>query len=78
MVSWVIITIGLWVSWNYTNLESQSALYSILCPLLLFVFLVSFLMKLVLFLGHGNDRSGHEGHGGAFWGGSSGGDGGTC
>lgn len=84
MISWIIILIGLWVSWSYTDLGSQSALHSMVCPILAFVFLVSLIIKLVVLIGPDSGRGGHGDSGGGFWGGSGGGggdcggDGGSC
>lgn len=82
MISWIVILIGLWVSWSYSDLEAQSALYSMVCPLLVFVFLVSLLIKFVVLIGPESGRGGHGDGGGGFFGGSGdgggGGDGGSC
>ena len=83
MISWIVIIGGLWASWSFSDFESQSTLYNMVCPLLVFVFLVSLLIKLVVFFGPESGRGGHGDGGGGFFGGSGGdggcgGDGGSC
>lgn len=60
MKSLTIILVGLWLSWSYTNLSSSSALESVVCPVLVFVFLVSLAFWVVARFESG---SGHGGGG---------------
>ena len=74
MKSLLVILIGLFTSWRYTDLSSDSSLCSVLAPLGVFVFLVSLGAWLVLKAGFGGRTDGGAGsHGGE---GGFGGDGG--
>lgn len=75
MKSLIIILIGLYASWHYTELTSESAIYSALAPFGVFVFLISLCFWLVLKGGCGDRSDGGSGcHGGE---GGFGGDGGS-
>lgn len=82
MLSWLITSVGLCLAWIYTDLESESSLYSTVCPILVGVFLMTLAVKIVLLLGPENAK----GDGGSFGGsggfgsgdGGCGGDGGGC
>lgn len=83
MKSLIVILIGLFVTWHYTDLSSDNAFQSVLLPILVFIFLVAFAMWLVLKAGFGRrvDRDGYSGSGdggdgGGFFDGDGGGDGG--
>lgn len=85
MLSWVIITLGLGTTWYCSDVSSPSSLYNIVCPVLFFVFLISLIVKMVLWMrrhnmsndtgGWGNDisygesRERDSGSGGFFSGG---------
>lgn len=72
MKSLVIILIGIYLSWLYTDLSSEQLLPGVLAPLGLTVFIISLLLWLVL-----NTTVGHStGDSGFFSGGDGGGDGG--
>jgi len=58
MKSLIIIIVGLLLSWKYTNLSSPSALESMVCPVLVFVFLVSLALWVVVKFESGSGRSG--------------------
>lgn len=74
MKSLIIILVGLYASWHYTELTSESAVYSVLAPFGVFVFLISLGFWLVLKGGYGGRSDGGSGyHGGE---GGFGGDGG--
>lgn len=72
MKSLIVILTGLYISWRFTDLESESLLLSGLAPFGVFVFLVAFCMWLVLKAGFGARTSSGDGAGGTF---SEGGDG---
>lgn len=85
MKSWLVVLIGLLVSWHFTDLHSSNKLYGILAPALFLIFVVALIR---LLLGRrtgsqsdgGGDSGGFWGDGSSFWGGdngdSGGGDGG--
>jgi len=77
MKSWIVITIGLLASWHYTDIASDSVWQNVVCPALVFIFLVSLLIKVAVLFGPDDGRGGHmggiDGGGGGF-----GGDGGDC
>lgn len=78
-MSWVLNIAGLVASWYYTDLESESSVQNMLCPILVTVFLIIILVKFVLLLGPKSGRGGDDG--GSFggfggdgnWGGGDGG-----
>lgn len=77
MINWIILSIGLITSWNYTDLESESAFSSMVCPVLVLVFIALILLKLVAQMGPESGRSGYsDGYGGGGFLGDSGADGG--
>jgi len=76
MTSWIIVIFGLVASWNYTDFESESAIFDTVCPVFVFIFLVATLIKFVLLIGPDSGRSGHDGGSGSFGGFGGGGDGG--
>ena len=74
MKSLLIILIGLYASWHYTDLSSENSVYSVLAPLGIFVFLISLGFWLVVKAGLSGRSDGGSGfHGGD---GGFGGDGG--
>jgi hypothetical protein len=77
MKSLIIIIIGLYASWHYTDLSSSNVLISALAPFGVFIFLVCFAIWLVLKAGFGarTDDRGYFSRGTDF-GGDGGGDGG--
>jgi hypothetical protein len=76
MKSWVITLLGLGVSWHYTDLNSESSLYSTFCPIMVAVFLIATVIKLAT-LSSGSKGGGFGGgSGGGFWGDGGSGDGG--
>lgn len=79
MKLFVVIVVGLFLSWHYTDLSSESAFRSVFLPILVFLFLVALAMWLVLKAGFGSrvDRDGTYGggaggDGGGFFGGGDG------
>ena len=77
MGSWLVIILGLIGSWQYANLESSSAIQSVLCPLMFGLFLIALLVKIVVLLGHKTSGRSGSGFTGDFGGDNSlGGDGG--
>lgn len=74
MKSLLIIVIGLFASWHFTDLSSDSTLYSVLAPLGVFIFLISLGIWLVLKAGFGRRDDGGAGYLGSD--GGYGGDGG--
>ena len=73
MKSLIIILIGLYSSWHFTDLSSESSLYSIVAPIGVFVFFISLALWLVLKAGFGgkaDSSGGNLGSGGGFDGGS--------
>lgn len=56
MLSWIIIVLGLWGSFTYSDLKSQSVLYHTVCPVLAVAFLIALAIKVVL-LGRGGKGS---------------------
>jgi len=74
MKSLLIILIGLFVSWYYTDLSSKSSVYSLLAPLGVFVFLIALGFWLVAKAGCGGRADGSSGYHGCD--GGFGGDGG--
>lgn len=65
MLSWIIIILGLLGSFHYSDLESQSVLYTRVCPVLVAVFLIALLVKVI------SSGRAHKGAGGSY---SDGGD----
>jgi hypothetical protein len=61
MKSWLVILIGLPGTWHYTDIASDSRVYSLLLPILFFVFLVTATIKIAIKLGPGG---GHSSYGG--------------
>ncbi len=43
----IIILVGLFVSWHYTDLNSSSVLHSIVLPIVMFIFSVALLIWLI-------------------------------
>jgi hypothetical protein len=55
MNSWLVVLIGLGVSWHFTDLHSPNKLYGIFAPACFLIFLLAFIR---LLLGHSsNSRS---------------------
>ncbi len=75
-MSWIINILGLLASWYFTDIESDSVLQGIICPIFIGVFLISIVVKVVFLLGPDSGRGGSGGDGGGFLGGGDGGDGG--
>ncbi|MCV6610995.1 MAG: hypothetical protein OIF55_09530 [Amphritea sp.] len=79
MKSWIVIIAGLAASWHYTDLASDSGLYSTLMPLLVFFFLVALLLKIVFsFAGQRASNSDSNSHSHADTGFFGGDDSGGC
>lgn len=74
MKSLLIILISLYACWHYTDLSSDIAIYSVLAPLGVFVFLISLGFWLVAKAGCGGRADGSSGYNGGD--GGFGGDGG--
>ncbi|MES9942975.1 MAG: hypothetical protein ABW104_05585 [Candidatus Thiodiazotropha sp. 6PLUC2] len=74
MISWLVIVVGLYLSWNFTELESASSLQNTLCPILVFLFLIALLVKIVFLMGPSSGRDVGSGGGGFFGGDGGGGD----
>jgi apolipoprotein N-acyltransferase len=77
MKSWIVTLTIMYFSWHFTDVRSESALYSVLLPLItlflaLYIFL-KILAKLGLLNGGSSSGGGFGGDGGGF-----GGDGGGC
>lgn len=70
---WLIIFGGLAAAWHFTSITSESVFQNTVCPIFVFIFLISSLLKVVIALGPENGKGGH---GGGFFDGFSGGDGG--
>ena len=77
MKSWIIILIGLPSTWHYIDIASDSRIYSLLLPIIFFVFLVTAIIKIAIKLG---PDGGHSSYGGeiGFGGGGDSGGGGDC
>lgn len=76
----ITILIGLVLSYHFTDVESENAFYSLVCPIGIFIFLCALAIWLVQRFASGLS-SNSSGDGGAGIGGSSdhcGGDGGDC
>ena len=71
MKSWILIIAGLAASWHYTDLASDSRLYSTLMPLLVFFFLVALFLKVIFsFAGqHASNSNSHNHADSGFFGG---------
>ncbi|BFM09154.1 hypothetical protein GCM10025791_22500 [Halioxenophilus aromaticivorans] len=74
MLSWIIVLAGLGASWHYTDLESQTALYSVVFPLLFLVFAAALAIKIVVFLNPSKGRANSNNSSTGFWGDSGGSD----
>ena len=59
MKSLIVILLGLFTSWHYSDLESESTLYNLVAPIGVFVFLVSLCLWLVLKAGFGEKTDGN-------------------
>ncbi|MEH6448478.1 MAG: hypothetical protein V7765_07395 [Oleispira sp.] len=80
MKSWLVIFIGLPSTWQYIDITSDSRIYSLLLPIIFFVFLVTATIKIAIKLG---PDGGHSSYGadigpGGFGGGGDSGGGGDC
>jgi hypothetical protein len=69
MQSLLTILIGLTSSWYFTDLSSDSFLQSIVAPIGIFIFLISFLLWLVIKGGMGGKANSGDTGGGSFDGG---------
>ena len=80
MKSLMVICAGLWVSWRYTNLYSDQALYNMVAPIGLLLFVIALMIWLVLFTplggqsGKADSYSGDSGDFGGDCSGDAGGD----
>ena len=76
MKALVIIITGLALSWNFTDIESESIWTGIIAPLGLVVFLISLLLWIVMFLHNRgiSQTTSHNGDSGGFGGFGDGGD----
>jgi hypothetical protein len=74
MKSLIIIVIGLYVSWHYTDLESENIIFSGLAPFGVVIFLISLCLWLVLKAGFGARTTPTDGSGSTFFDGGDGGD----
>lgn len=74
MKSFLIILAGLFLSWYFTDLSSDSSFQNILAPIFLFVFLIALAIWLILKAGFGKriDDNDFGGGGGGFDGGCDG------
>lgn len=64
MKSLFIIIIGVYFSWQYTDLASESTLNSVIAPIGLFVFIISLCLWLVLKAGFGSKTDSDGGYSG--------------
>ena len=73
MKSLLIILAGLFFCWHFTNISSEGIFQSVIAPIGLFIFIISFAIWLVLNAGFGrnidNNHGGFGGDGGGFDGG---------
>ncbi|MDO6761915.1 hypothetical protein [Agarivorans sp. 1_MG-2023] len=74
MKSWIIILAGLWSTWHFMAIESDSDFFSVFLPILFSLFVLALVIKLSGV--SGNSGGGYCG--GGFGGGDSGGDSGGC
>jgi apolipoprotein N-acyltransferase len=73
MISWIIVIVGLWTSWHYTDIASQTTLYSVICPVLVFVFATALAIKLLSFFNPSKGQGSPYGDsGGGSWDGDGG------
>lgn len=78
MKSLIIIVLGLWGSWYFTDISSSNFLYNALAPFGVFIFLCALLVWLVTKAGLGGKTDSGGSAGGFFGGGDSGGGDGGC
>ncbi|MBU6951338.1 hypothetical protein [Hahella sp. HN01] len=77
MISWVVNVVGLCLSFYFTDLTSESFFTSIICPILVMLFLISIALKIAISTKGSGGYSRDSGGGGFFGGdGGCGGDGG--
>ncbi|ABC30308.1 hypothetical protein HCH_03566 [Hahella chejuensis KCTC 2396] len=78
MISWVVNVVGLCLSFYFTDLTSESVFASIICPVLIALFLISIALKTAVATNGSRGYSRDGGGGGGFFGGDGGcgGDGG--
>lgn len=77
MKSLIFITLGLWMSWSFTDLDSSNIFQNIFSPLCFFFLLCALITWLVVKAGILDKPSGNSsGEGGGFSGGGDGGSGG--
>jgi len=72
MKAWLVIIVGLAISWHYTDISSTKTLANTICPTLVIIFLTGFLIKLVFLFVLGNGQRGHQGDSGGSFGGFGG------
>ncbi|WLQ16169.1 hypothetical protein O5O45_09605 [Hahella aquimaris] len=83
MISWVVNIGGLFLSFYFTELTSQSVFASVICPILATLFLITTAVKIALSTsGYSDGRYSGDGGGGFYGGdggcGGDGGGGGDC
>ncbi len=83
MWSWIIIVLGLVASGYFTDVQSESNLQAIVCPIIFAILIIATLIKTsLLSSGLSNSRSGTNGTsflgGGGFVSGDGGSNGGDC
>lgn len=77
MKSWLIIAMGLFTSWHFIDLASDSFVQGTVWPISFSIFLIALLIKIATKIASGHNHQGNgDGGGGGFWGGDGGGDGG--
>ena len=65
MKSWLVVLIGLVVSWHFTDIHSSNSFYGILAPAMFLIFVVALIR---LLLGRRAGSRSDDGDGGGFWG----------
>ncbi len=51
MKSWIVTFIGLWSTWHYMDIDSDSRFYAVVLPVLFTMFVFTFMLKLAWKLG---------------------------
>ncbi len=73
MIKWIITTLGLYLSWIFIDLSSESFLQSKILPFVFLTFLITFLMRLALRFDGGRYSNGSSSGGYSSYGGCDGG-----
>ncbi|BFM12840.1 hypothetical protein R50072_29930 [Simiduia litorea] len=73
MKSWFILFVGLFSSWHYLDLSSDSRFYNRFLPMVFFLFLLFSVIKIALKIGSDGSASGGGSDGGFGGGGDCGG-----